>query len=587
MTNTTDMKEFRLIFKLLMRNLYARRVDKKGKRMLSPNVVTLLVMIPLVFLFSIYVVQLALQMSTRQEFSNLITSIVSFVQVMVLIITIHTMLSVLYGSEDAAFFNSLPLKQTSVFFAKFAVVYVTTLQYVALLVIPFALSGGITFAIAHTAQMFWGYFAIIILFVPLFPLLPLAVLTLLSMPIEYVNSFFKGRAALKSALTILSYIVLMTAYIAIVFLMGNMNSSAPSGEEPAISATLIKTFATVSKAFYPNKAMVDLSNGIDVGQNIGISLACIVGLPAVMFVASMLFYKRISRRGLESHSEKHRKDRTYKPLRVIPALMKKDILTVVRNPRMALSSFAPVFFTPIVIVIMYFAMIKDADPESASLYDMLRTTMPQMMITILCSSANALASMAYSREGKSYHLTHTLPISARQSITAKLALSLCVTGGCATVCVILTAALYRLSILSGALMLLGVLMCVVGSASLLIFCDIKTGNVNWSSYDELRNAPGNGGWVTVLAMLVTSFVAVVPMFFAIVFAILVDKGVFTPTVYWIVYWVASLALDAALAATGLGLLFTAGEKLYDKIGSREFIAKDRNKSKFIPHVPLR
>lgn len=592
------MKDFVLIFKLLMRDLYARRVNEKGKSVLSPIIVSMLALIPLVVILCVYVFMMAWGMPTRQAFSDLITAVLSMTQVIVVFMSIHTVISVLYSNSDAAFYNSLPFRQMSVFLAKFAVVYVTVLQYVALLAIPLSLSGGIGYAVAGrfagAGDMFYGYFAILFVIVPFLPLLPLFVLTLLSMPIAYIASYFKGHTTLKSVLTVLSYIVIMAGYMTFISLMSG-NGSASGHVENGVNITVTEValmgLSAIAKVFYPNKAMIDLANGIAVGQNIGIMLACIVGMPALIIALSALFYKRISMRSLETHSENRRREKKEaKPLKLLPALMKKDFMSVVRNSRQALSMFGLPLIVPVTVVIMYFGMFRNMFVEigSGSILEMLKLTVPMLVACVILSMGNVWASMAYTREGKSFMLTRSLPISAATSITSKLLLAVSVAGVSALVTTILAAVIYKFSALNAVLMFIYLMIMITGGAAVNIFFDMKHGNVSWGDMNELRNMSRNNT-AGILPALLTMLLAIVPVAMAVTVAALGDAGLIKSTfLCWLVFWLSAFVAAVPYTVTTVYLLFKRGEDMYEHIGEREFVARERkrkNRGNMLP--PLR
>ena len=130
------MKDFILVFNVLFKNQYSRKIASTGKRKLPQNVITLLCMIPLVILICLVIGFIATIIPDAESLSLVTNAVVSCVQLFALFISMFSVMNTLYNSPDTPFLNTLPVSHTAVFFAKFAVAYLNTLALMSSILLP-------------------------------------------------------------------------------------------------------------------------------------------------------------------------------------------------------------------------------------------------------------------------------------------------------------------------------------------------------------------------------------------------------------------------------------------------------------------
>ncbi|MCM1455880.1 MAG: hypothetical protein NC037_05085, partial [Bacteroides sp.] len=467
------MKDFILVFKVLFRNQNARRISASGKRKLPQNVVTLLCMLPLALLMCVVFGLLAVIVPDAKTLSLVSNVVVSAVQLFALFTSMFTVMNTLYHSSDTPFLNTLPISHISVFFAKFSIAYLNMLLFIASFTVPTLLTVSIVYA-AFGRAMFYGYFALIFLITIVAPILPLFILTLFSMPISYIGSFFKGKSVLKTILALLFYVAIMVGYLLLVYYLGKDDDSELDNIQMTGSA--LAGLGVFAKVMYPNAVLIEFCLGIDAGKNFGISVGITVGMIVVMLLLAMLFYRRINQRRLETNNDCSHSAVSYKQSNsLVLSLMKKDFKDIMRNPSLAASSLATILMCPVISAIMYFVSdmqtSNDAVPEY--LNAILKLSYLVLYSLIFLAGTNGMAMIAYTREGHSFYLTKTLPISAKDSIRAKFALSIIPSGIILIVQTIIAIALYRLDVLSVILFLICMAFAIVGATALLIYCDMR------------------------------------------------------------------------------------------------------------------
>lgn len=564
------MKDFVLIFRVLYRNRYAvEKESNTGKRKLTRSTVMMLSLLPMVAVICVMLGFVAAELTTRYSAMTLINAILSAAQLFILFMSLPAMMSTLYAAEDAAFLSALPVRPTAVFFAKLLLVYVGALKIAAILLFPSLLTVSVTYAAAGNS-MSYAFFPLILLIILAAPMLPIFIVVLFSMPVMWIGSRLKGRATVKTVFSLLFYIILMAGYMVLVFFI-NTQGMGQNGN--IVSDAALNGLSLLSDVMYPNTVLVSMCLGIDPAVNFGIFLAIWTGLTAATVLFAMLFYRRISTRRAESRAEEGKGAPSYKRHRLVISLVKKDLITVMRDPSAAMGTFSNIVLAPIVMVVMFFFIRGDGDRAMSEFSaEMMMRGIVMLYPVIFLAGTNMVAMTAYSREGESFFIAKALPIPARTSVNAKLLFSLLSAGAAIAVIFVISAALYRIDIASSLAMVAASLLFCAGSGALHIYFDIKKGNVHWKSQSDMR-AGAAGGISALIPMLLSILPAIGFVVAGVFLAGLEDSLGRAGTVA--LYWGLILVVAGAVAAAGLYILYEKGVPLYDKIGENRAAARER------------
>ena len=564
------MKDFVLIFRVLYRNRYAvEKESNTGKRKLTRSTVMMLSLLPMVAVICVMLGFVAAELTTRYSAMTLINAILSAAQLFILFMSLPAMMSTLYAAEDAAFLSALPVRPTAVFFAKLLLVYVGALKIAAILLFPSLLTVSVTYAAAGNS-MSYAFFPLILLIILAAPMLPIFIVVLFSMPVMWIGSRLKGRATVKTVFSLLFYIILMAGYMVLVFFI-NTQGMGQNGN--IVSDAALDGLRLLSDVMYPNTVLVSMCLGIDPAVNFGIFLAIWTGLTAATVLFAMLFYRRISTRRAESRAEEKKGAPSYKRHRLVISLVKKDLITVMRDPSAAMGTFSNIVLAPIVMVVMFFFIRGDGDRAMSEFSaEMMMRGIVMLYPVIFLAGTNMVAMTAYSREGESFFVAKALPIPARTSVNAKLLFSLLSAGAAIAVIFVISAALYRIDIASSLAMVVASLLFCAGSGALHIYFDIKKGNVHWKSQSDMR-AGAAGGISALIPMLLSILPAIGFVVAGVFLAGLEDSLGRAGTVA--LYWGLILVVAGAVAAAGLYILYEKGVPLYDKIGENRAAARER------------
>ncbi len=560
------MREFALLLKVLLKNA-SRAGSKKG----SKNLAAVLTTLPFSILIS-FAVGFITVSSVRDMNSLflLLTLVYSFSQFFLLFVLLNSVLNTLYGADDVPFLNTLPLRSGVAFFAKFAAVYIRFLLLSAEIVLPVMLTATIAYAIKWGA-MFWGFFALVFALILLLPLLPLFVISAFSMPLSYLGSFFKGHAVLKSILSISFYALFMALYFVFIGKVSMYDLGTVSGKS-------LKALEIVSLVFYPNRSLVGLSLGIEPLKNFLVALGSTLFFAGAIALFAKLFFKRITQRKLETVATV-RQRANFSEQNLFFSLVKKDFKCIIREPQLALGSFSNAVLMPVILVMMYFTVLKgfNADEGMRDILEFMKLGFVDMYAIIFMAGANTLAISAFTREGKSFYLTKSLPISGKDMILAKLAFASSVPILFFPISLVIAIFLYKIN----ALVVLAFTACtlpmIFGVNALQIYFDLRYGNVNWKNRQEMNSASGGGVKGALYGALLATAIAVGEFLALIVLMPPLTRTIGAVGAY-AVFFAICLALSLVSLATGLYLLFTRGEQYFCSLADRQFLSKGSAKN---------
>lgn len=192
---------------------------------------------------------------------------------------------------------------------------------------------------------------------------------------------------------------------------------------------------------------------------------------------------------MESTERESKKKISYKKTNLTFALMKKDFMSIMRNPMMAFSNFGIFVITPIILVLNYFITFA----KTPSYVVGLARTLPGLGMSVFYTivflgGANALAMQAYTREGASFFATRALPIKSKDSLKSKFLLAFICSLLTYIPVLIIEFVVYKIEVLDGVFAFIAGLLAVVGLICLSIYLDMKNGNVNWKTQADMKIA---------------------------------------------------------------------------------------------------
>ena len=287
-----------------------------------------------------------------------------------------------------------------------------------------------------------------------------------------------------------------------------------------------------------------------------------------MLLLSSLFYKKINTRKSESAQTAESKNASLKQNNVVVSLMKRDIKSIMRNSSLAMTSIANLLMAPMFIVVIYFISNFKTNAD-----DSLTPIMAQMMgigfvvmySMIFLAGANMIANMAYTREGKSFFASKTLPINPIDSIRAKLLLSVIAPSVLLVPIMLIALLLYKIDIVSTIFIGIDTFMMIVGVCSMSILFDMKKGNQHWEKVSDIKNSSQN------VYQIISALASVLPAIVLFVSGIILASFAQSlgETIIKVIYWSVGTTFSAAVLALGLCLLRKYGLKWFEFIGENK------------------
>jgi ABC-2 type transport system permease protein len=356
-------------------------------------------------------------------------AIILLSMLMVLVFGTLTLLSLVFGAKDAAAFAALPLREQSVFAAKFTMVYGIELAVTALFLLPAVVIYGIVAGFSLPA-----FFFLILRALPvwlLLPMVPMALASLLSMVFTRLTAFSKRRDLMMSLFGIVLVFGLVIGQAA---LLGHF---APAiSDEEAIAALLSDNSAMLDAvtgyfppAMWASRALLG-QNAAGAGIGFfGLLASAALGCYVCLLLSRRLYYKGVLAQMEAPKSKKIYKvtvSKTGSPLR---AFLLKEIKIILRTPVYAMNILVGVAIFPIMFAAVSFGGgggLSAGGDAMAGLFAFLESSEDMklllaaavVMITGVTSSTGVATT--FSREGRNLWISQTAPVSAGTQLWARI-----------------------------------------------------------------------------------------------------------------------------------------------------------------------
>lgn len=246
-------------------------------------------------------------------------------------------------TKDREIFLRLPVKSETIFLSKMAVLMLENYVVSLLLIVPV---NTVIFLLLKPGFIFWIYTAVVWL---LLPMIPLLIATVFIIPyiklVEFVSRKYWLMFVLISSLLIGSFWIYSG-------LLGVVQSLLETGSIKFLFNEKFLTFMQNMKRFtYPANLFSSIALGIDILLPLLIVLAIVILSSAtVYFVTRQLFYATLYRNDSRKMSVG---SRSYKKHTPGVSLIKKEFISVFRNPSHMFSYFAIATAMPVMVYCCY------------------------------------------------------------------------------------------------------------------------------------------------------------------------------------------------------------------------------------------
>ena len=564
------MRNFFSVFRLQWRNMFRRNRAEKSKRSWGGVVLLAVLYAAIVPLFVYLIAKLGksfVVFSLQSEFVALILLAGLLVE---LIFGIVTVLTCLYFSRDTEFFLSLPVKPSTVYAAKIAVVYAVELAVTALLLTPCLIAAGVAM---HMGALFYVLMVPAVFFTPA---IPLFLASIISIPIMYAVSFFRNRGALGSILVL----VLFGAFFALYYF--GINKMQDIDAETVDLSGIQRPFRNIARTAYPLYAMARAMTGAHVfglskAVSVAVNILICVGILAAFAVAAWAISAAVYRKGAAAQLEGATRHKTsaaaYHGTGTVRALMKKEWREILRTPSFALNCLLGVVLCPIVVAFVAASIdipsiIGTAANEGEALsqhtlniiHAIARFSM-LWMVLFLGVGTNSAAFTAFSREGEKFAYCKLLPVDTVTQVRAKSYVYLIVSCIAALLGLTVMSVLQFDAAFSACALALSLLF-VYASVQWGIYVDLRSPKLKWNTPNEVMKHNKNvliGSFGSMFASLLLAGGAC-GLF--VLFYRSVSRAAAMAAAWSIVF-----ALTLAMAIAGHVLLYRNCDKLLNEIES--------------------
>ncbi|MFW6356596.1 MAG: hypothetical protein ACOC2Y_07725 [Spirochaetota bacterium] len=323
-------------------------------------------------------------------------------------------ISVLYFSRDSRLLASLPIPAYRIVGANAGLLYLYSLPATLLVFVPGLVAGYPSAVDAGTSP---AQFAIASALVTLaLPIVPLCLAVVVVTAITRLVNLSRYRTALEA----LGMVLLVVVLVGVQLFLSRMLTAGERGVE--VTAALESMMESIRGAVPP---AAWYASGFVPGAVLPwlASLVATLGVGAIAIAAVQAGYLRQLSNQAVTQTRRRRSTPGKLPSRHSPvvSLAMREVKLLTSNSSFLFESAGEVFIFPILLAIFRFAI-------PAEVMDMIRTTITQTdyllpLVTglfLLFAGVNSVSSAALSREGKSFDLSLSLPVSGSAQVRAKI-----------------------------------------------------------------------------------------------------------------------------------------------------------------------
>lgn len=321
----------------------------------------------------------------------------------------------LFENSDISILISMPFSSFEIFAAKLTWVYIRQAAASLIAVLSLNLTFFITTDLVSAYNVLMSFVIALVL-----PVIPLFIASVLVLPYYYLKRIVVSHYLLAFAVMTALLIGFCLIYA---YLFGIAEDVVSSGKLASLfnegAMLKISRFAANN---YPANLIAGIMLGRDVGKNIGVFIAILVGSTAIGIPLILAAFIRVTQKGFAAHVPHI----SYNKLRFVSHgrfgnLIVKELLNVLRTPSYAYMYFA----TAIVMPIMTYYSAKLGSSVLTSILGNSRFGFELCTFIVLLYSTltNTFCSTNISRDGYMSMVQKTLPYSPAQILSAKMLFS--------------------------------------------------------------------------------------------------------------------------------------------------------------------
>ena len=340
---------------------------------------------------------------------ELINAVYTIIIVALGIMCLEKMRSTLTRSSDTPIFLRLPVKHGTIFRAKFTALLVWTYVTAFMLIVPV---NAIFYFVLGAGQEFIINTLLVYL---LLPMVSFLLATLLILPYMVIVKFLSTRY-------FLSFVALSVLVVGAFFVYsGILDVLRGLFETGSIKFLFTSDFVDVlmgAKLYtYPANALASLLLGIDMQRSILISAIFAVAALLVTFLITGALYRLVLYRNRDGRKSRAKKYSLGVKRGVIASLVRKEFITVYREPKYLFSYFTIAFAMPFMIYCCYTLFETLIFNALGRGFEFSLVILVVLVFVIL---TNTFCATNITRDGKSALKAKSFPVKASKLLFSKV-----------------------------------------------------------------------------------------------------------------------------------------------------------------------
>ena len=348
--------------------------------------------------------------------------------------------------KNREMFLRLPVNPQTIFLSKISVLLL--LNYV----LAFVLIGATNVIFYIALQPVWTYWLATAGIWLVFPFVPLLISSLLIIPYIQIINFLKDKYVV---IFILFTSILAGAFFLYSEVLGVVQRLLETGNIKFLfNMEFITTLQTVMLYSFPANSIASIILGVDVLKSVIIvAVVVILSVTIVYLITNKLFYITLFKN--EKRTFKNKKKEKYKPLNTTVSLMKKEFISVFREPKNLFSYFAISLAMPVMVYCCYTLFYSLIENTVGFQIDF---SLALLIVLIFSVLTNTFCSTNISRDGIAFLKMKSLPVRAKVVLTAKVLFCGIVSSLAVVLSAIMLVAMTNLTVIDGVIVaVLGIL----------------------------------------------------------------------------------------------------------------------------------
>ena len=303
----------------------------------------------------------------------------------------------IFESDDRMIIQTLPIKASDVLYSKIIFIYAKQVLSAFVILVPFVA------VFASVTKQGAGY-------------------VMLAMPYYYVKKFFSSKYVCLLVIVTLVLFALFYCYATVLDFLKTLMST---GEiKFFFSEKTMTTIISLTKNLVPANFIAAFTLKTDVWKNLGIIVAITVATGAIgILITSLLYNKAMKTRATAGAIMIFAKKSAARKLPPFLSLLKKEFNLVLFTPDYAVQYFTVAAIMPLMV---YFCMGIGKNFLSSLVFVQSDFELAILLTVLFGALTNTFCATNVSRDGKSFYVEKTLPLSINEIMGAKIALSFAV-----------------------------------------------------------------------------------------------------------------------------------------------------------------